>query len=151
MSSICDRLAGPLAGQSTPMPTARKTYPAKTPAPRQRRSHAESSSEMRRRLFLQLNFCVLRGMAIYDTLNTPKDDNEAVLGLWISMAKMHLEANNTGSTDPLAWRNQYVNGAWRTLEDARRVGSSRVVKYLMASECRDALQMGFVLWAIHRR
>jgi AcrR family transcriptional regulator len=39
--------------------------------------------------FLRLNFCVLRGMALYDTLNI-SDPNEPVLDLWISMAKRHL-------------------------------------------------------------
>jgi AcrR family transcriptional regulator len=41
--------------------------------------------------FLRLNFCVLRGMAIYDGLNSPSDHNESVLELWISMAKQHLK------------------------------------------------------------
>jgi AcrR family transcriptional regulator len=40
--------------------------------------------------FLRLNFCVLRGMALYDGLNSPSDLNEPVLDLWISMAKQHL-------------------------------------------------------------
>lgn len=40
--------------------------------------------------FLKLNFCVLRGMALYDSLNSPADLNETVLELWISMAKKHL-------------------------------------------------------------
>ena len=41
--------------------------------------------------FLQLNFCVLRGMAIYDSLSARVDDNAAILELWISMAKQHIE------------------------------------------------------------
>jgi AcrR family transcriptional regulator len=40
--------------------------------------------------FLKLNFCVLRGMALYDSLNSQADLNETVLELWISMAKKHL-------------------------------------------------------------
>ena len=40
--------------------------------------------------FLKLNFCVLRGMSLYDSLNSPADLNETVLELWISMAKKHL-------------------------------------------------------------
>lgn len=42
--------------------------------------------------FLKLNFCVLRGMAIYDGLSPRSEDNEAVLDLWIGMAKRHLKA-----------------------------------------------------------
>lgn len=41
--------------------------------------------------FLRLNFCVLRGMAIYDGMNRPEEDSEAVLDLWISLARQHLE------------------------------------------------------------
>lgn len=42
--------------------------------------------------FLKLNFCVLRGMAIYDGLSARVDDSEPVLELWISMAKRHINA-----------------------------------------------------------
>lgn len=44
--------------------------------------------------FLKLNFCVLRGMALYDSLNSQADLNETVLELWISMAKKHLAKPN---------------------------------------------------------
>jgi len=42
--------------------------------------------------FLRLNFCVLRGMALYEGLNETSDLNEPVLELWISMARQHLTA-----------------------------------------------------------
>jgi hypothetical protein len=43
--------------------------------------------------FLKLNFCVLRGMAIYDGLSPRSEDNEAVLELWIDMVKRYLAAS----------------------------------------------------------
>ncbi|UVH60654.1 TetR/AcrR family transcriptional regulator [Variovorax paradoxus] len=41
--------------------------------------------------FLSLNYCVLRGMAIYDGINE-RSDNGPVLELWISMAKNHIQS-----------------------------------------------------------
>lgn len=39
--------------------------------------------------FLQLNFCVLRGMAIYDSLSPDTSMNARVLDMWVEMAGAH--------------------------------------------------------------
>ena len=49
--------------------------------------------------FLQLNFCVLRGMAIYDSLSPRPGNDQDVLNLWLSMAKKHFESANRTSIE----------------------------------------------------
>lgn len=60
--------------------------------------------------FLQLNFCVLRGMAIYDNVNV-HSDSQPVLDLWISMAKERLFSGPDAKASRSAGRRTPPRGA----------------------------------------